>query len=506
MVGAKSIFPDITVLDPELCLFFCQVALILAMCRLLSMVGQYFRQPSVVFEIIGGILLGPSALGRNLDYAHAMFPHKSLHVLEVIANYGLQLYLFLVGMELDLGVLRAHGKTTAIIALVGMAVPFGIGFALSAFLYTKYAPEDADGEKQSFATFAVFIGTAMAVTALPVLARILKDQKIMYTAPGFIALGAAVVTDALAWILLVVAISLANASNSAIAGWTFLAIALYALFVLTIGRIVLRKLVRFVEKWSDDDSVVNNLLTLVIVLMFLSAALVGQLGIDPIVGSFILGCAIPRNTKLFKVCEHTLENVVITLMLPLFFAISGLRTDVTVLTANDIPVLILVCACATFSKMFGAGFSALACGVDKRESMVLAILMNTRGLVELIVLNIGKSFNVLDERIFSILVLMCLFTTFITCPLLQLVYPPEMRKEVKNLEVVAQRLRRLSDVDPADIAGLEVDDKEIPDLLHHAEDTNSDASDKEKVDETSGTAYAVVKQDDTKENGEVEMV
>jgi Kef-type K+ transport system membrane component KefB len=430
-MSGSSLFPGITVLDQPLCLFFIQLVLILIVCRSLSIVGQYFHQPSVVFEIVGGIILGPSALGKYEPYTQALLPAYSLETLSIFANFGLQLYLFLVGLELDLGILKEHSKATAIIALVGMIVPFGIGLAVSVLLYSFYAPETVNGTHASFITFAVFIGTAMAVTALPVLARILKEQKLLYTKPGFIALGAAVITDALAWILLVVAISLANAKNTAIAAWTFLGITSYAVVVFTLGRWLLQLLVHKVENWNAGEATVNNLLTLSIILLFLSASIVAQLGIDPIVGSFLFGAVIPRHTHLHRCCVSTLENFVLVLLLPLFFAVSGLKTDITVLQPYpDLLILLLVIACAMLGKFLGAGLAALACGMSVRESSVVAVLMNTRGLVELIVLNIGLKFHVLDSRAFSILVLMCLFTTFITCPLLQCLYPLRVRKFV----------------------------------------------------------------------------
>ena len=194
-MSASVLFPSITVLDPALSLFFIQIAIIWGLCRSLAMVGQYFHQPSVVFEIVGGILLGPSALGKYAPYRDAIIPEHSLEFLVLLANFGLQIYLFLVGLELELGILKSHSYTTALVAVFGLVIPFGFGLALSVLMYDSYAPE-MNGTKTAFTTFSVFIGTALAVTALPVLARILKEKGLMFTKPGVIALGAAVITDA----------------------------------------------------------------------------------------------------------------------------------------------------------------------------------------------------------------------------------------------------------------------------------------------------------------------
>lgn len=445
-----SIFPSISVLNSAISLLFIQIVIILSVCRTLAVFGHYLHQPIVVFEIIGGILLGPSIFGIYQPYTQNIFPVSSLHLVEVIASFGLQIYLFLVGMELDLELLVLHSRSTSIIAFSGMIVPFAFGIAISVPIYNIYINSTTEHKKPSFITFAVFIGTAMSITALPVLARILREHSLLLTRPGFIALGAAVITDAVAWILLVIAIALATASNAAIAGWIFFAIVLYTIFMFTLGRIALHYLVFQIERWSVSEVTMNNLLTLAVILLFLSGWIVSQVGIDPIVGSFIFGVIIPRPSRLYKVCTSTLDNFVVTLLLPLYFALSGLRTNLTVLRAYpDLWVLLAVCASATLGKVLGAGIAALACSVPFREACVIAVLMNTRGLVELIVLNIGNEFHVLDDHTFSIMVIMCLFTTFITCPILYCIYPESKRQVMIGIvqgEAVTSR-RENSDLD-----------------------------------------------------------
>lgn len=314
-----------------------------------------------------------------------------------------------------------------------MIMPFFVGMALSVLLYNTYFNSD-DVDKPEFTTFAVFIGTAMCVTALPVLARILKENNMMDTIPGSIALSAAVINDAIAWILLVVAICLATASDSSVAGWVFFSIIMFTGIQFAVMRPAFAYVVEKVEDYADGSSMVmNNLLTATIVMFLLSGWIVQQIGIDPIVGCFIFGVCVPRESALYKLCCTTLENFVIVILLPIYFAISGIKTDLTQMKDfPDLPILILVIAVATFTKFIGAGSAALYIGASKRDAGVIAVLMNTRGLVELIVLNIGLTYKVLNVRIFSILVVMCLFTTFMTCPLLNLVYPESARTYISQ--------------------------------------------------------------------------
>jgi Kef-type K+ transport system membrane component KefB len=426
-----SIIPTMSVLDVSFSLFLLQLVLILSTCRLLSVVGQYIRQPGVVFEIVGGIILGPSGLGKIQAFTDIYFPPHSMKPLNIFANFGLQVYLFLVGMEIDLQVIGQSSSSTVAIALVGMIVPFAFGLGVSYFMYVIYM----QSSDVPFITFAVFIGSAMAITALPVLVRVLKSADMYATKVGSIALGAAVLTDVLAWVLLVVAICLATSPGLASAGWILLSIVLYAAFLYALGRPSLAWVVRRVEESMvtpttngttaaaattaattaaaaataanninshrpstsfassglDTGTVMNNLLTLSLVLMLLSASLMAQLGVEPIVGSFALGVIMPRGSKIVEHCRVTLDNFVLVLFLPVYFAMSGLRTDVTQVRAYpDILVLAAVCAVATLGKAVGAGGAALCCGLPLRESAAVAVLMNIRGLVELIVLNIGE--------------------------------------------------------------------------------------------------------------------
>jgi len=230
--------------------------------------------------------------------------------------------------------------------------------------------------------------------------------------------------------LLVIAIAIANAKNSGSAGWVFFAMFFYAVFLFTVGRYIVESVVQYVEsKYPESNQqIANTLMSFLIICMYASAWITSMFGIEAIIGSFMFGLIVPRSSRIFHVCTERLEVFVHVIMLPLYFAQSGLSTDFTVLHSYpDLPLTIAVIAVATFGKVLGAGIPSYLLGIPFRESAVIAVLMNTRGLVELIVLNIGLNQGVLNQRIFSIMVIMCLFTTFITCPIVHLIYPMEMR-------------------------------------------------------------------------------
>lgn len=273
----------------------------------------------------------------------------------------------------------------------------------------------------------MFIGTAMCITAFPVLARILKEGGLIYTKSGSMAMGAAALNDAAAWCLLVLAISIANSGNLGIAGFVFLSVVAFTLGLIFLVRPPFWRLVKYVEA-MQSPSMNNALFCFTLILVFLSAWTTALLGLDSIFGAFIFGLIMPRDSHLFRECNEKIEEIVLTLTLPLYFALSGLKTDVTqISTGPQGAMVVLVCFIATIGKYVGAGSAAYFSGMSKRESCVIAALMNTRGLVELIVLNLGVSAGILSTRTFSVMVVMCLVTTFMTCPAVDFIYPMHLR-------------------------------------------------------------------------------
>lgn len=250
--------------------FLVQAVIIIGMCRSLALVGAYFGQPRVIFEIVGGIILGPSAIGRHKDYLNQIFPSISLSQLSIVANVGLTLYLFLVGIELDPKLLKSHARNCGAIAVLGMAVPFALGVGISKTMFNTLQGSDPLYKDVPFTSFFVFIGTAMSITAFPVLARILKEGGLIYTPAGAMTMGAAALNDALAWCLLTLAISIANAGDMTISAYIFLSMVGFALVLFLVVRPIFAWIVVKVEA-MNSPAMNSNLFALTLCLVFLSA-------------------------------------------------------------------------------------------------------------------------------------------------------------------------------------------------------------------------------------------
>jgi Kef-type K+ transport system membrane component KefB len=427
------IIPGVKNYDRDLSHLIIQIVVILGTCLALSIVGHYYNQPSVIFEILGGIILGPSALGKNADYKELLFSASSIHNLKLVSNIGLELYLFIVGLEFNLKYVKVNVVQSTGIAIASMAVPFCLGIAISGIIFDTLQKNDNVNKT----TFFVFIGTAMSITAFPVLARILKEGDMLKTKIGTITMGAAAINDAVSWVLLILAVSLSNSTGSASAAYVFIAVAFYTAIMFTVGKKLLFHIVTYIEteeNFSSKQQYLNvnkYLFTVTIIFLFFSAWITSSFGVDSIIGSFIFGIIVPRNTKLFDNCIEKIEDIVITLFLPLYFAASGLRTDFTVINSKAaFGIVVLVCVIASIGKILGSGLSSYFFGYSVLESSAIAVLMNTRGLIELIVLNIGLEAKILSKVTFSVMVIMCLFTTFLTCPLLNVIYPKHLRIQI----------------------------------------------------------------------------
>jgi Kef-type K+ transport system membrane component KefB len=395
----SGIFNHVDPLQDEINLFLVQTVIIIGMCRFLGIFGSYLKQPRVIFEIIGGILLGPTAISHS-DYFHYIIMNpKSLSYLKLVADFGLLLYLFVVGMELDVVKLKTHARRAGLVAVAGMAIPFVLGIAISSTLFNTLQGDDPNSKDVSSTSFFVFIGTAMSITAFPVLARILKESGLIYSRAGALVLGAAALNDAIAWCLLILAISIANAGDMNIAGYVFAVVLGIAMFILLVVRPLFEKAVRYLESFNSKI-IRSNLFAFSLLITFICAWTTALLGLDVIFGAFIFGLAIPRDTLLFKDCNEFIEEFVLTITLPLYFALSGLKTDVSqISTGAEGAMVVLVCVIASFGKFIGAGGAALVMGVSVRESAAIAVLMNTRGLVELIVLNLGLTSGMFNAHV-----------------------------------------------------------------------------------------------------------
>ncbi|XP_011007076.1 PREDICTED: cation/H(+) antiporter 19-like [Populus euphratica] len=405
-------------LDYALPLLILQICLVVAFTRTLAFLLKPLRQPRVIAEIIGGILLGPSALGRSERFLHTVFPPKSMTVLDTVANIGLLFFLFLVGLELDIRSIRRTGKKSLAIAGAGITLPFLLGIGTSFVLRSTISKGSAH------APFLVFMGVSLSITAFPVLARILAELKLLTTDVGRIAMSAAAVNDVVAWILLALAIALSGSNTSPLISlWVLLCGVGFVVF----SVYVIRPLLELMARRSPDGEPVKEIyICITLSLVLASSFVTDSIGIHALFGAFVVGILVPKDSPFPGVLIEKIEDLVAGLFLPLYFASSGLKTNVaTISGAQSWGLLVLVIATACFGKIIGTMLvSRMIFKVPFREAAALGFLMNTKGLVELIVLNIGKDRKVLNDQTFAVLVLMALFTTFITTPIVMAVYKP----------------------------------------------------------------------------------
>lgn len=387
------------------------LAVIMVTARLVGALFARVNQPAVIGEVVGGIVLGPSLLGRFAPELQALLlPADAAPFLNVIAQLGVILYMFLVGLELDLSALGGLVKATAATSVASIVVPFALGAAIAPWLFETLSPPGVP-----FSSFTLFLGVSMAITAFPVLARILEDRGLQRTRLGVMALTCAAINDAIAWCLLAFVVSVMQATPQA-AIRTVAFTAIYVALMLTAGRAAVS---RVVARFDVSSHVGERSLALVLMAVLVSALATEFIGIHSIFGAFLLGAIIPHHSRVSGHVTERVADIVRVLFLPAFFAFTGLRTEIGLLqTAADWATCGVIIAVATTGKFGGATAAARLTGLAWRDSAALGILMNTRGLVELIVLNIGLDLGVITPRLFAMLVLMAVVTTMMTSPIL----------------------------------------------------------------------------------------
>lgn len=389
-----------------------QMIVIIVAARVAGAVFQRIGQPTVIGEIMAGIMLGPSVLGLLLPEAKEfLFPPASLGALQLFSQIGVILFMFVVGTELDLQHLRQKAQASLIVSHASIIVPFFLGVALSLGLYQLYAPAAI-----SFSAFALFMGIALSITAFPVLARILDERNLTRSPLGVIALGCAAVGDVTAWCVLAVAVALVKADGL---GASFLTVVLAAGFVAVMLLLVRPRVARIIREEVGEETHSKGLVAGVLVFIFMSALFTEAIGIHALFGAFLAGVVMPSSGRLRAFLRVRLETFSSVFLLPLFFAFTGLRTQIGLLDDwSSWFWCAAVIAVAIVGKLGGSMLAARWTGLGWKDSFAIGTLMNTRGLVELIVLNIGYDLGILSPRIFAMMVVMALVTTLMTGPIL----------------------------------------------------------------------------------------
>ncbi len=399
--------------------FFAQVASIILVSRLFGLLARRFGQPLVIAEVTAGIVLGPSLLGWLFpSIGQSIFAPGSLDVLKLVSQLGLVLFMFLVGLELDPALLRGRGRASVAISHTSIVVPFVLGILLAFELRDRLSQPKVD-----FWAFALFMGAAMSITAFPVLARILAERRLLRTKIGAVTIACAAVDDVTAWCLLAFVVAAARATGVESAVITTLGALLY---IAVMAWVVRPALGRVATRFATKEGLSQNVVAATILLLLASSWATELIGIHALFGAFLFGAILPKDGGFARALAEKLEDVVLVVLLPLFFAYSGVRTQIGLLGTPDAwwtCGLIILVACA--GKFGGSFAAARLTGLQWREAGAIGILMNTRGLMELIVLNIGLDLGVISPTLFTMMVLMALVTTFMTTPLLHLIYPPE---------------------------------------------------------------------------------
>jgi Kef-type K+ transport system membrane component KefB len=404
--------------DP-LGLLLLQIMVIVVAARLAGALFTRMGQPAVIGEMVAGILLGPSLLGMLSPGAlEFLFPASSLGTLKLFSQVGVVLFMFLVGMDLDLRHLREKAHSAVMVSHSSILLPLLLGVGLSLFLYRSYAPPGV-----RFMSFALFMGVAMSITAFPVLARILEERGLSKTPLGTTSIACAAVDDVTAWCLLAVVVAVVRSHGMAPA---FLTIALAVAFVCFMIFLVRP----FVERTlGREEGPRKGLVAGTVIFAFAAAWFTELIGIHALFGAFLAGVVAPPQKEFRAALRERLEVLVSVLLLPLFFAFTGLRTQVGLLDdGRSWLVCAAVVAVAIAGKLGGGMMAARWTGMRWRDAFSIGALMNTRGLMELIVLNIGYDLGILSQKVFAVMVLMALTTTFMTGPLLELVEARKRRE------------------------------------------------------------------------------
>lgn len=402
-----------------------QIIAVLLMVRLFGYLFNRIGQPGVIGEIVAGIVLGPSVLGLFFpEVFQFLFPAHSLTNLGLLSQVGLILFMFVIGMELDFSVLKNKINETLVISHAGILVPFFLGILSSYWIYEEYASFHTP-----FLPFALFIGISMSITAFPVLARIIQERNMTKTPLGTLTIASAANDDVTAWCLLAVVIAISKAGSLASALYSVGLAAVYIAVMFLVVRPFLKKVG---EVYANQEAINKTFVAFILLILVISSCITEIIGIHALFGAFMAGVVMPSNLGFRKVMMEKVEDISLVFFLPLFFAFTGLRTEIGLINSPDLwMVCALLITVAVAGKLGGCAIASRLVGESWKDSLTIGTLMNTRGLMELIALNIGYEMGVLPPSIFVILVIMALVTTFMTTPLLHFVERFFERREEK---------------------------------------------------------------------------
>lgn len=426
-------------LTHPLAILLVQIITIILVARIFGWFCKKIGQPSVIGEMAAGIVLGPSLVGTYFpEYSAMLFPAASLGNLQFLSQIGLILFMYVIGMELDLKVLKNKAKDAVVISHASIIIPFTLGIILAYFIYSEFAPEGIE-----FISFGLFLGIAMSITAFPVLARIVQERGLHRTRIGSMVITCAAADDITAWCLLAAVIAIVKAGSFASSLYVM---ALAVIYVLVMLKVVKPFLKRIGELYKNKENITKPVVAIFFLTLLLSAYATEVIGIHALFGAFMAGAIMPENMKFRSIFIEKVEDVSQVMLLPLFFVFTGLRTQIGLL---DDPYLWKVCGViilvAVIGKFAGSALTAKFVGQNWRDSLTIGALMNTRGLMELVVLNIGYDLGVLSAEIFSMMVIMALATTVMTGPSLDLIdyfykrkknYIPSEIRQVSKFKVL----------------------------------------------------------------------
>ena len=402
-------------LHHPLALLLAQIVTIIFVARLFGWICIKLKQPSVIGEMIAGIVLGPSLIGMYFpEFSAFLFPKESLGNLQFLSQIGLILFMYIVGMELDLSVLRKKAHDAVVISHASIIIPFALGIGLSYFIYREFAPEGVQ-----FTSFALFIAIAMSITAFPVLARIVQERNLHKTKLGTVVITCAAADDITAWCILAAVIAIVKAGSFTSSIYVILMAIAYVFLMIKIVRPFLK---RIGDLQASKNNINKPMVAIFFLTLILSAYATEVIGIHALFGAFMAGAIMPENAKFRTLFIEKIEDIALVLLLPLFFVFTGLRTEIGLLNDSHLWIIAgFIISTAVVGKFAGSALTAKFLGINWKDSLTIGALMNTRGLMELIVLNIGYDLGVLSPQIFAMMVIMALFTTFMTGPALDLI-------------------------------------------------------------------------------------